>query len=1531
MSDILSRWLNDEVVLSSKVDSRQIEVDFSNGYLFGELLHRFMLITDFELYANRSTPESKVLNFSRLEVSLTEALGIVLSSKMASDIMAEKKGAAGKLLLQIKLALENLAKARAALRDSTRLNALWSAKVTHKPQSNDKFAESLRQKTPRFYDISSSARLKKFTDEGERNKQLSARLQNEDEENKHKKYSAKRKDQIERLQENQRSAREWDNQNAQIHSQVQQARMEREKYERTLTAAHKERVKLKKEKEKENVAREMERSIQTFEKALRGSSENGSDSDSSDMDITSPVSKSREVPLVGTDTQTDTAVYTSAYEHIEELKKKVPHPTDMKQESDAFIQLLRERKQGEDQNRTEREKRRRKVMLDQMKTHSDNEARRDKQFLLSKLLKQSDGEKTLGNRLLYIRREKEVVRKNRVHREKQYAEQRCKDILLALERDRLIAQRNEADYFLQIDTEKGRLKEGESFRRKQSYEKHYDFCSGIVSDIVELSYKIGSHREAHDGILSHKLIFDWMSFFLRQLPLNDVPSASELEILEEIELDAYLHNLGEWSLSEPEIPNHVLSRTVQDVFDMIVPPPKSPEPPRIPSFSFRGCIIGKPYSGKSVQALQLSQKFSLQVLVPEILLQESIAAFEMEEKDSVSKTRSDRSKLGEAALSLLTNGEPVSDEIMVALIINAIQQLGADKTCPGWILDGFPRTYHQAQLLERYLTGYEVNPVEQPFKLVDDGTTHKHVVRKSKILGQSVSSSANIRTAPHSGLDIAIRLDLSDDIVIRRAVGRRIDPATDVVYHVEYGPPPQDETINGRLVEVIDDNNSEMQLQHLLAGFQSEEALLLDWFSSFRILQTADASMTIEGVNNLLKTKVDAIIKRNSEDTLSGRGSNDPKSERLDSSIRGADADYIDAVRLEITSPESTITETMPNAATVMDDSGIDTPLAHILYEVWTQMEENYIKGLKGVSRSIRKCRDAVFRQLTKVKKEFQDFLKRPDIKQDYVMNVQKDFNAFDDDIRGDIETKHELHLRVSELRDILIDICNKRKEETEEEKKSIIASGWVEDFMRVFSHYFVLMMQHEVDRYQTTRQVLADYYTSKCKKPIDEAIYCPPFDITDGEYKPIKRVVKEKEPKKGANQKTDSKKAAPSERPPSPKESKPSKKKPAPSSSGNRAEKGVKGLGDTLTHLTEIANNALSIIAGVASEGFFGPDSPPELLEALDKEDNILNQRIQKISQRANGLLDEIRVLAETAFAKLDEWANVRYASEVRAVETVIFVFRQYIEEEQRLSFGLILEGEDVIIDEADLICDRPSTPPQPPRRDDPHPEKFNVDQLLGLSDHLLLMAPRGVIRTADFVTFLCRVAGTSYGYEMLPEDWCSFDREQYQVMASILDPFNTGYLDWRELVMTLSLPMVPNVSELISMKLAYQGANASGSGTISENEFMKLPLWFEGLGEAKHSQSSKDEKLKNLYFKILRDQDEEGYTVVDYVKFLLFLAPSHDAYEGLERACLIVSEDNVGGLVTEDLYKVCIFVVVRYIFFYSFIANHSINCMSL
>ena len=98
MSEILLRWLNDEVHLRNPVTD--FETDFSNGYAFGELLDKHEMQPDFHLFIDGDHPDAKTNNFVLVEPTL-RTLGVKFDSRSASQIMVGQPGAAQKLLYQV--------------------------------------------------------------------------------------------------------------------------------------------------------------------------------------------------------------------------------------------------------------------------------------------------------------------------------------------------------------------------------------------------------------------------------------------------------------------------------------------------------------------------------------------------------------------------------------------------------------------------------------------------------------------------------------------------------------------------------------------------------------------------------------------------------------------------------------------------------------------------------------------------------------------------------------------------------------------------------------------------------------------------------------------------------------------------------------------------------------------------------------------------------------------------------------------------------------------------------------------------------------------------------------------------------------------------------------------------------------------------------------------------------------------------------------------------------------------------------------
>uniref|UniRef100_A0A3Q4BDX0 Calponin-homology (CH) domain-containing protein n=1 Tax=Mola mola TaxID=94237 RepID=A0A3Q4BDX0_MOLML len=111
MSDILCRWLNEELRLSQVVEPKTLAKNFSSGYLIGEVLYKYQLQNDFSMFTKKDTSISKLNNFTRLEPTLY-LLGISLDINMAQALMQEKQGVAARLLYQLYTSLEKQKKAR---------------------------------------------------------------------------------------------------------------------------------------------------------------------------------------------------------------------------------------------------------------------------------------------------------------------------------------------------------------------------------------------------------------------------------------------------------------------------------------------------------------------------------------------------------------------------------------------------------------------------------------------------------------------------------------------------------------------------------------------------------------------------------------------------------------------------------------------------------------------------------------------------------------------------------------------------------------------------------------------------------------------------------------------------------------------------------------------------------------------------------------------------------------------------------------------------------------------------------------------------------------------------------------------------------------------------------------------------------------------------------------------------------------------------------------------------------------------------
>lgn len=142
-------------------------------------------------------------------------------------------------------------------------------------------------------------------------------------------------------------------------------------------------------------------------------------------------------------------------------------------------------------------------------------------------------------------------------------------------------------------------------------------------------------------------------------------------------------------------------------------------------------LIGPPGAGKGTQAKILEQEYGLKQLSTGDMLRAEIAA---------------GTDLGKKAKAVMDAGNLVSDDIMIDMIANRIEQPDCAK---GVIFDGFPRTVDQAKALDVMLAG-KGKPLQSVIQMVVNEeelvTRLQARIQQTIDAGQPVRGDDNVET-----------------------------------------------------------------------------------------------------------------------------------------------------------------------------------------------------------------------------------------------------------------------------------------------------------------------------------------------------------------------------------------------------------------------------------------------------------------------------------------------------------------------------------------------------------------------------------------------------------------------------------------------------------------------------------------------------------------------------------------------------------------------------------------------------------------
>lgn len=187
-------------------------------------------------------------------------------------------------------------------------------------------------------------------------------------------------------------------------------------------------------------------------------------------------------------------------------------------------------------------------------------------------------------------------------------------------------------------------------------------------------------------------------------------------------------------------------------------------------------FIGPPGAGKGTQATRIVERFGVPHVSTGDMLRAAVKA---------------GTPMGLLAQSFMNDGKLVTDEIVIGIVRERLAEADAAR---GVLLDGFPRTLPQAEALDRMLT--------------EEGMA----------------------------IDAVPVLEVPDDLIVDRIVGRRTDPVTGRIYHLTFDPPPPE--IADRLVHRADDTEEAVRTR--LAAYHAQTAPIIPFYEAKGVVRRID-------------------------------------------------------------------------------------------------------------------------------------------------------------------------------------------------------------------------------------------------------------------------------------------------------------------------------------------------------------------------------------------------------------------------------------------------------------------------------------------------------------------------------------------------------------------------------------------------------------------------------------------------------------------------------------------------------------------
>ena len=200
-------------------------------------------------------------------------------------------------------------------------------------------------------------------------------------------------------------------------------------------------------------------------------------------------------------------------------------------------------------------------------------------------------------------------------------------------------------------------------------------------------------------------------------------------------------------------------------------------------------LLGPPGAGKGTQASDIVKRYEIPHISTGDIFRANIKM---------------GTELGKKAKEYMDKGLLVPDDLVVSIVKDRLMEEDCKE---GFLLDGFPRTVNQGEALDVELERMDLK------------------------------------------LDRVINIDVENEVLIKRAIGRRICKDCGATYHIDFNAPKEEgicDLCGGELFQRDDDKKETVEKR--IEVYQKQTKPLIDYYTQKGLILNVDGSKRIDAV-----------------------------------------------------------------------------------------------------------------------------------------------------------------------------------------------------------------------------------------------------------------------------------------------------------------------------------------------------------------------------------------------------------------------------------------------------------------------------------------------------------------------------------------------------------------------------------------------------------------------------------------------------------------------------------------------------------